>query len=253
MGGALIKSLVSRGFSPKSIACHDIDRANLEKAASLGAIPVKSAVEVVRASNIVFICVKPKDMEKTLSEISTLVKEQVIVSIAAGKKIGFLKKRLGERKIVRLMPNIAALAGESMNVFCAENLETGEKEEVSILLGLCGPTIEMDERHFDSVTAISGSGPAFVALFAEALAQAGEKAGLEKGNAMELAKQTILGTAKLLKGMEMEPMEVVAMVSSPGGTTVEGIKALEQHGFRQAITAAVEAARKRSEEMGKNG
>ncbi len=252
MGSALAKSLILNGFSAKSVSCFDHNTENLVKMESYGARISKSCEDIAKNSNVIFLCVKPNDMQKTLLEIKGLINDQVIISIAAGKKLPFYRKMLGERKIVRLMPNIAALAGESMNAFACINLQPGEKDEIALLLKLCGPAIEIAEEHFDSVTAISGCGPAFVSLFAQALIRAGENNGLEKNTARLLAVQTILGTAKLLDGQKLEPEAIVEMVSSPAGATMAGIKILEEGEFEKVIGDAVGAARKRSEEMGKD-
>ncbi len=253
MGGALVKSLIQNGFSAKRVSCFDHSAENLAKMEAYGVKIAESGKEVAKNSTAIFLCVKPKDVQKTLAEIRGALNEQVIISIAAGKKLSFYREMLDGRKIVRLMPNIAALAGESMNAFACINLAPGEKDEIALLLKLCGQAIELDEGDFDAATAISGCGPAFVALFAQALIRAGKNNGLEPKVARALAVQTILGTARLLDGCKLEPEAIVEMVSSPAGATMAGRKILEEGRFSQIIEEAVGAARKRSEEMGKDG
>ncbi len=248
MGSALASSLKKSG---EKTVIFDRNKEVLAKAKQGGFEAAGSASETAKKSGIIFVCVKPQNLAETLSEIKSNAGGKIVVSIAAGKKISSMKSVLGEAKIVRVMPNINALAGASMNVFTAENLNSAEKKTIKGILEKCGSAVEMPEEKFDSVTALSGSGPAFVARFVEALAEAGQKNGLGKSEALELALQTVLGTAKLMKEKGFGTEQVVEMVSSPNGTTVAGRKILEQGEFKKIIFETVSAARKRSEELGR--
>ena len=251
MGKALAKSFAEKGFNLKKITCFDLDKGNLAGMKKLGFKGAKTAEQAVKGSAIIFICVKPQDIETALAGIKPLLRKKIVVSIAAGKKISSIAKASGAKKIVRVIPNIAALASESMSVYACKGLNAGEKKRVKSLLSLSGKALEMDEKFFDSVTALSGSGPAFAAHFIETLALAGVKNGLGKNDALLLAEQTVYGTSKLLLQGKFSAKEVVEMVSSPNGTTVAGMKALKQSGFEKAVLGAVSAARTRSEELGK--
>ncbi|MEK6957631.1 MAG: pyrroline-5-carboxylate reductase [archaeon] len=248
MGSALASSLKKSG---EKTVIFDRNKEALAKAKQDGFEAADSASETAKKSGIIFVCVKPQDLGETLSEIKSDAKGKIVVSIAAGKKISSMKSVLGEAKIVRVMPNINALAGASMNVFTSQNLNSAEKKIIKSLLEKCGSAVEMPEEKFDAVTALSGSGPAFAAYFIDCLAEAGEKNGLSGKDSRELALNTVLGTAKLLKENNMRPIEVVEMVSSPNGTTVAGRKFLESGEFKKIISETVTAARKRSEELGR--
>lgn len=249
MGSSIAKSLKKSGKN--EITCFDTNNDVLAEAKKTGFNIASSEKDVAEKSDVIFVCVKPQDIDSALMEIKTVSNGKIIVSIAAGKKMSAMKTVLGESKIVRVMPNINALAEASMNVFTTQNLSAMEKKKILELLNKCGVSLELPEEKFDAITAVSGSGPAFVAYFVEALAEAGEKNGLEAKESYELALQTLLGTAKLLSENNWEPKKVVEMVSSPNGTTVAGRKILESSEFKKIIEDTVTAARKRSAELGK--
>lgn len=253
MGSALAKAVAGAGASKKRVFCLARSDESMQRASSDGFAVVAGPSELAEKCGVIFVCVKPKDLETALLSIKPFVLNQIIISIAAGKKISFMSEVLGAKKIVRAMPNICALAAESVTAFACHGLDDAEKGTVAKLLESFGTVIELEERHFDCVTALSGSGPAFVARFVEYLAKAGESEGLTAKAARLLALRTVLGTARLMSEKGLSTEQVVDLVSSPAGTTVAGRVVFENGLIEGAVKGALAAARKRSEEMGKNG
>jgi pyrroline-5-carboxylate reductase len=225
-------------------------RTYLEK--TYGAKTTSDNKEVVRQSAIILLAVKPQNMDDVTSEIAPFITgEKLVVSIAAGITLPYLTSRLKTSKIVRVMPNTPALVQEGMSVLSM--CECIHDKEMALVRGIfmsVGKVIVLPEKYMDAVTALSGSGPAFVALFAEAMIAAGIKMGLTEDNASELAIQTVIGTAKLLE-TGMPPHKLREMVTSPGGTTAAGLKVFEDKGLKEIVASVVESAAKRSKELGR--
>jgi len=208
--------------------------------------------EVVKNSNIIILAVKPQNMDDVTAEISAFVSnDKVVVSIAAGITLSYLSSRLKTSKIIRVMPNTPALVQEGMSVLsmseCIHDKEMGLIRDIFISIG---KVLVLPEKYMDAVTALSGSGPAFIALFIEHMIHAGVKMGLTSDNASELAIQTLIGTARLLE-TGIPPDKLREMVTSPGGTTAEGLKVFEERGHQDIVTAVLEAAANRSKELGR--
>jgi len=252
MGSAIGKSL-SGTLMGNAILCADTNLQKLKEAEKIGLRAASSPAEIAQKCDYIFLCVKPKDLDGVLAQMRPFAVAQVFLSIAAGKRIAGIEAALGEgSQVVRVMPNIAALARASVNVYTCRNVPAREESEVLRLLELFGKAVKMDERNFDSVTGLSGSGPAFAAYFIECLAQAGKTNGLSIEDAQTLALETVLGTAKLMKERNLSSAQVIEMVSSPNGTTVAGRRALEAGQFKNILRDAVSAAKKRSEELGRD-
>lgn len=253
MAEAMIRSLLSTGnVRATEVIASDITeerRRLLEK--SLGIKATHSNSEVVVRSDVVFLALKPQQLEEVLAEIGPVVDEnKLVISIAAGKPLAMLESRLPHARVVRVMPNLACLVGEGMNVFCAGKRVTPEhRATVSRLLSAFGKVVELPESYFDVVTAVSGSGPAFFAYFVECVARAGTEAGLAAEIARLLAIQTMLGTALLLSKKGMSPEEIIASVSSARGTTVAGMSVLGASDVAEVIARTVRAAAQRSREL----
>jgi pyrroline-5-carboxylate reductase len=191
-------------------------------------------------------------MDTVLKGITDAVTENItVVSIAAGITLSYLESMLKTKRIIRVMPNTPALVQEGMSVMALCGCFHGK--EVDIVKGILmsvGRVLTLPEELMNAVTALSGSGPGFIALFAEALIESGEKMGLGKADASALAIQTLLGTARLLDtGMSPENLRI--MVTSPGGTTAAGLKVFEEKGFKPLVNDALMAAKTRAEELGK--
>jgi pyrroline-5-carboxylate reductase len=211
-----------------------------------------SNAEVASSCGIIILAVKPQNMENVLDEITGEINEtKTVVSIAAGITLSYLQSKLKTGKIIRVMPNTPALIQEGMSVMSLCDCFAGAEIDIvkSILMSV-GRLIALPERQMDAVTALSGSGPAFIALFVEAMIVAGEKLGLSRNDAAELAVQTALGTAKLLD-TGMSPEKLRQMVTSPGGTTAAGLKVFDERGLKAIVADALLAAKNRAEELGR--
>lgn len=207
--------------------------------------------ELASSCNIIILAIKPQNMASVLDEIADLITdEKTVVSIAAGITFSYLQSRLKTKKLVRVMPNTPAIIQEGMSVMSlCECISDKDIMTVRDIFMSIGRLLILPEKYMNAVTALSGSGPAFIALFVEAIIEAGVKMGLSKENASELAIQTLLGTAKLLDG-GMTPEKLREMVTSPGGTTAAGLKVFEEKEFKNIVTDALQAALKRAEELG---
>lgn len=251
MAEALIKGMTAEGMKDILVAEPRGERgADLEKL--YGVKAVLSNRETASACDIIILAVKPQIMESVLDEIADAVDDtKTVVSIAAGITLSYLQSKLKTGKIIRVMPNTPALIQEGMSVYSLCECFAGSEVNIvkSILMSI-GRVIALPERLMDAVTAVSGSGPAFIALFIEAMIEAGEKLGLSRNDATELAVQTALGTAKLLD-TGMSPENLRQMVTSPGGTTAAGLKVFEEKGLKPIVFEALLAAKKRAEELGK--
>jgi pyrroline-5-carboxylate reductase len=210
--------------------------------------------QLVRGSQMIVLAVKPQALPQVLDEIREAARAQALfVSIAAGFPLRRLEERLGpEARVVRVMPNTPALLGKGVSVLVAGSRATKPDLRAALrVFRAVGDALTVaDEFLLDAVTGLSGSGPAYVYRFAEALIEAGVRQGVDPAIAGRLVFGTIEGAAAMLTGTKMTPKQLREMVSSPGGTTLAGLAALEGAGFMQAITAAVGAATERSRELG---
>lgn len=207
---------------------------------------------VAEASDILILAVKPQMFDAVIPQIrDRFRKDTLIVSIAAGRTIAQIEEALGGSfKVVRCMPNTPAMVGEGCSGICRnERVTEEEMARCMELMSSFGLAEEVPEKLMDAVVGISGSSPAFVFLFLEALADGGVKAGMPRGQAYRFAAQTVLGSAKLLLETGKHPGELKDMVCSPGGTTIEGVQTLEDMGLRSAVMSAVAACVEKSRNM----
>lgn len=256
MASALAEGILAAGIAEeKNVWASDADSARLAQFRKR--FPQANTTGknngVVKNCGAVFICVKPQDVCGVLRGIrSSATHGNLFVSIAAGVSLAMLESELPEARIVRVMPNIAAMSGEAMSAFSLGRKATShDREFVRGILGAVGKEVEVREELMHAVTALSGSGPAFVALVVEALARGGMEKGIPEETAYLLANQTALGTAKLMMGKKIRPHELIGMVKSPKGTTEAGLKFLEAQKIGKALAGAVHAAEKRSRELEK--
>lgn len=207
--------------------------------------------EVVISCNTIILAVKPQNMSMVLNEIATDVTgEKIVVSIAAGITLEYLQTKLKTSKLVRIMPNTPALVQKGISAMSAGgNFEDGDIPFVRDIFLSVGRVLLLPEKHINAVTALSGSGPAFLMLFTEAMIEGGIRMGLSREQAAELAAQTFIGTAGLLES-GLPPHKVREMVTSPGGTTAAGLSMLEEKGLKDIVAETLEAARKRAEDLG---
>jgi len=218
-----------------------------------GSRSAASNTEVVEQANVVFLAVKPQNMPAVFSEVGGKVAaEKLIVSIAAGITLARLCEGLKTNRVVRVMPNTPALVGKGASAYALGLAATAaDGQLVGQLLGAVGQALQVDEKLLDAVTGLSGSGPAFVYVMIEALADGGVRMGLPRDISMALAAQTVRGAAEMVISTGEHPAALKDKVASPGGTTIAGLAALEERGLRSALIAAVEAATRRSQELGK--
>ena len=252
MAAALISCICKSSVSRNIIAS---DKNNINLARIKKQFKIKTTTdnkEAARNSDIVFICVKPQDIDAVLDEIKDVVKNQLIVSIAAGIRLKHLENKLKNKRIIRVMPNINCIAGEMAAGFSAGKYATKEDiKNVSGILNSAGIAFFMKEDLLDAVTGISGSGPAFFAYFIAAFVKAGVKNGLPRETAFKLACQTALGTGRLLMEKNLSPDKLIAMVASKKGTTVAGLDVLKKHKAKNILIKTIDAAVKRSKELGR--
>jgi pyrroline-5-carboxylate reductase len=249
MAEALIKGILSRENKKVIVSEPREDRRDfLSK--TYGVLTTASNTEAVASSDLIVLAVKPQNMAAVLDEISGVITaDKTVVSIAAGITLAFLQSRLKTERLIRVMPNTPALVQEGMSVISlCSCLPTSVISPVRDIFISIGKVLTLPEKHMDAVTALSGSGPGFVAFFTEALIESGEKMGLTRDNASELAIQTVIGTARLL-GTGMPPETLRKMVTSPGGTTAAGVKVFEEKGLAALVGKALEAAKKRANEL----
>jgi pyrroline-5-carboxylate reductase len=254
IGEALLAGLLSTGWrtSDEIVVTGRRDERLAELHDRHGVEAISSNAEAVARAGVVVIAVKPQDFDVLLGEIGGLLSaDQVVLSIAAAVPTAAIERRVAEPvPVLRAMPNTPATVHEGVAGLCAgahasaEHLAVGEE-----VLAHVGRVVLVPEMYMDAVTAVSGSGPAYFALLAEAMIEAGILLGLSREISTDLVVQTMLGTAKLLRDEEMHPVELREMVTSPGGTTIRAIHELEQAGVRAAFLNAIQAAMVRSREL----
>lgn len=254
MAEAMIRGLLrGKVFAPERITAsspREERRRELEE--KFGIRTTADNREAARAE-IVVLSVKPQILSKVLDEVSDVVdSEALVISIAAGVPVGAIQSRLASgTRVVRAMPNTPALVEAAATAIArGEHARDSDLDDAKRIFDAIGITVILDESQLDAVTGLSGSGPAYVFLILEALSDAGVKVGLSRRTAQLLAAQTLLGSAKLLLETNEHPGRLKDMVTSPGGTAITGLHTLENGGVRTTLMNAVEAATRRSRELG---
>ncbi len=256
MGEALVSGMIRSGGRTEDeimVTCRRGKRVN-ELADRYGIAATLSNAEAVEWADVLVLAVKPQDMDALLEQIKDSVRaEQLVISFAAGIRTSFVEAACpADTAVVRVMSNVAVLVDEAMSVIATgshadeEHLAMAEE-----LLSNVGRVLRLPEKHLDAITATSGSGPAYFFLLAEAMIDACILLGLSRDVATELIIQTMLGSAKMLRDTGKHPVILREMVTSPGGTTIEAIRELENAGIRAAFLNAISAARDRSQELAK--
>ena len=244
MGYAILKGLIDRKIlGPEETAVYDILPAITERAAALGSSVFTDETELVRNSDIILVAVKPQTAGTLFEKIGSVVKDKLLISIIAGYDVSTIREALNQPdvRILRVMPNTPAMVGAGVfGLDVHTDAKSEEKQAVETWLSSLGIVEWVDETLFPVVTGLSGGGPAYVAMFIEALADGGVKHGLKRDAALRMAAQTVLGSAKLVLENGTHPAVVKDNVCSPAGTTIEGVQALEDGAFRSAVINAVD-------------
>jgi pyrroline-5-carboxylate reductase len=251
MGGALLRGLLAAGrVKVEELVFCDPDPKRQQEMEKLGIEAAQDNAEVMH-SPVVVLAVKPQILKNVLEEIREFIRPgHLVISIAAGVPLAVLEEALPDGRVIRAMPNAPLMVQAGMTALAPGSRATPEDLDLALdLFRAVGRAEVVQESLMDAVTALSGSGPAFVAVFLEALADGAVKMGLPRILAMEFATQTVLGTALLLLEKNLHPGLLKDLVTSPGGTTIHGLHALEQGAFRAAVISAIESATWRSQDL----
>lgn len=256
MGTALIQGAIRSGVVAAAdvMGCDPYEKSREAFAKATGAV-VSADLAALAACDVLLLATKPNDIPTALGEAVKMAKGQprLVISIAAGVTLAALEAAAAENfRVVRAMPNTPALVGHGAAGYCLGSRATADDSKTAkALLEAVGIAIEVPERLMDAVTGLSGSGPAYIYVVIDALADGGVRAGIPRADAVRLAAQTVLGSAAMVLETGEHPAVLKDMVTSPGGTTIAGLAALEKNGLRSALIEAVGAATRRATELGK--
>jgi pyrroline-5-carboxylate reductase len=253
MGSAIVSRLIDIGtYQSNEITIGEPTLAQRESLQQQYGVVVTDDNNLAAIAPVLLLAIKPQIFGKVVADLEHDDPNQLVISILAGVTIPQLERAFPERAVVRAMPNTPATVGMGITAIAAGNRVSSEQLELATqIFQAVGEVVVVPEALLDAVTGLSGSGPAYVAIAIEALADGGVAAGLPRQIADRLALQTVLGTAQLLNKSNLHPAQLKDRVTSPGGTTITGITKLEQAGFRSALIEAVLAATKRSQELGR--
>lgn len=258
-GGAMAEAMISgllreELVAPEAITASGPHRERGEElAARYGVAHTTDNAEAAREAQVVVLSVKPQTLSHVLTGLHGQIRaEALVLSIVAGARVDTIAGGLGHRKIVRVMPNTPARIGEGMSVWmCTPEVEARQREQAQTILGALGKELLVDhEGYLDMATALSGTGPAYVFLFMEALIDAGVHLGFSRRVAQQLVVQTVRGAADFAEQSDLHPAELRNMVTSPGGTSAEALYQLEKGGLRTVLSRAVWAAYQKSRYLG---
>ncbi len=256
LAGAMIKSVTkSKPAGVGKLFAYDIDEAKLAFCSEqFGVVPAGSAQDIARMCAAVIIAVKPADIPALLGELDGVLKESkpLVISTAAGTSLKHIMSFLSEQPaLARIMPNINAAADASVTAYCTNGVPSAEQVEfIRTFCSSFGAAIALDEQYFPAFGVLGGAAPAFAYLFIDQLARAGVKIGMNKTLSLQIAAQTVLGSAKMILESGEHPGVLIDRVCSPGGITIEGVAALQELGFENAVLKAVERAFEKDSKLG---
>ncbi|MBC7327502.1 pyrroline-5-carboxylate reductase [bacterium] len=246
MGSALAKGWLSAGIKGDQLFIYDKNPLAIK--AFEGKTQIAGTVEeAIQRGEVVVFAVKPKDLSPLLEDVAGLLRDKITISIAAGVPLKTLRSKT-DSIWVRAMPNLACEVGQGLIAICGDEKGLEKAEEI---FQLTGKVLKVEEHMMDAITALSGSGPAFVFLIMDALSDGGVKIGLPKELSLQIVSQLLLGSVALLQTSSLHPMQLKDNVCSPGGTTIAGVQVLERNGLRGIIMEAIETAFRRAEELRK--
>ena len=253
MASAIAAGMVKSGVEPRSIHAYDVsETASASFRELTGACVFATMAEALNCADTVILAVKPQYAAEALAEAKPYLQGKLLISIAAGLTISYLQTASGLDRVIRVMPNTPALSLAGMSCYAGANGISGSDLDIAAkILSSVGIARKVTESQLDAVTGLSGSGPAFVMEFIMALADGGVHSGLSRDAALELALQTVYGTAKMCQESSQSIGELRDAVISPAGTTAEGILVLQKGAFKGMVSSAVIAAAERSRELGK--
>lgn len=250
MGAALIRG-IRKAYPEGEIRLVDPDASKVAELVGAGIGSAATLPQALDGARIVILAIKPQMLDAVAGQIApNLQSSTLVISILAGVSKARLVGKLGTGRVARTMPNLPLMVGMGATALATDGLEAADIDACRALLRAAGTLVEVGEAQMDAVTGLSGSGPAYVLRFLQALEDGGIYAGLARPVARELALATLEGTVAMLRGTGMEPDVLRGQVTSPGGTTIHGLKALEDRAFYGAVMEAVQAATKRSRELG---
>lgn len=253
-GGALAESIVrgicGKVFAPSDIFISELRPARCRELSARYDINASTTTDFLDAVDLLIVAVKPKDAAKTFLELQGKIPQSTLITYTvAGLKLANVEKFFPANKIVRIMPNVAVSVGESMTAYTLNKYATQDGDAIKNFWSTLGRAVEVEEKLMDAVTGLSGSGPAYAFLMIDALSDGGVAAGLSRAMAIELAAQTLLGAAKMVLQSGEHPDILRDKVTSPAGTTIEGVRVLERGGVRSALIEAVLAATEKSKSL----
>lgn len=255
MGGTIVNGIArSKLFSQVDIYVSDADRKKAAVLARKTGVNGSTNQMLSKTADIVLLAVKPKDFDSVVQEIADFVTgRKLLISVAAGISTKHIEDLLGTRQpVVRVMPNLAVTVGEGMSALCAGTFSTKQHlNTVKTIFASLGKTIIVPETMMNAVTAVSGSGPAYIFKIMQDLIAAAKKAGLPADVSIKLVKQTVLGAAILANESNVDPNILKERVTSPGGTTEAALRYLEKNNFERILIEAVQKAKERAQELGK--
>lgn len=255
MGGAILRGIITENYvRPSELLVFDASAKKMKQLSEeyIGLRTATSSFQLAEESDIILLCVKPNYIEDVIRQIKPAINNKAVVSIAAGWTLDRLEAALQGTgaSYMRVMPNTPAMVGEGMTAICDEStLSDTDFDFVKGIFDALGKTVILPESLFDGVTAISGSSPAYVYMFIEAMADAGVREGIPRKKAYEIAAQAVLGSALMVLSTGKHPGELKDAVCSPGGTTIEAVASLEKNGFRSSVMEAVRICAEKSKEM----
>ncbi|HPE68606.1 MAG TPA: pyrroline-5-carboxylate reductase [Thermotogota bacterium] len=256
IGVGNVGSILAEKFSGNghSLFLLDRDPAKTASFESMGAVACSSSAQLLENSQLIFVSVKPQDSHTLLLNMGMEIQdtpEKTIISTMAGVSIHEIREKVGIGRIIRIMPNLPIKVGHGVvAITFAKDIPHHEREEIEQILSLLGKVVEVDEKDIDKLTAVTGSGPAFVAYFLESMLEGAINIGLRYDLARELIEKTFSGTLELLEAQNQEPSLLKYAVASPGGVTVKGLQTLDENAVKGSIVKAVVDTYHKSQQMG---
>ena len=253
MGSAFVKAFIEhKVIHAEDITVSDPLDKKLVELGGLGVATSESNAELTDESDVLFLCVKPQVIDDVLIDLKGLCNGKLVVSIVAGVTSSYMEEKLSSARVIRVMPNTPALVGDLAAGYCRGKTATEDDSRlIGGILKKIGVAVEVEETLMDAVTGLSGSGPAYIYFIIDALAKAGVKQGLNEADSLRLSAKTAKGAAEMILSTGNTPQDLIDMVCSPGGTTIEGMRVLEESDLETVLEKTVKAATEKSKKLAK--